>query len=103
MPIVQITTADADVKSAVKDLLARQMAAVLAQFPRVDLEDEELCNGRLMEAGFSSLIVLNVSPEARYQAWEILEPHLANRDAYRLWLARNAHVPAPASIVVLSA
>lgn len=86
-----------DVREAVEAILARQMGGFLAQYPLTDLSSDLLCYERLVRAGFSSNAIFHVGPEARFRAWEVLDPEGASREAYRNWLLAARKVPVHAS------
>lgn len=100
MSSVSFVSASPEVKSAVFKLFARRMGEALAMHPRGDLENETVCGDRLFAAGYSASVIFNLGPEARFQAWKILEPHLANRAEHRRWLTRHVPVAAPVSMMV---
>lgn len=80
--IVIIQPAPPDIRQAVSAIIARHMGEVLSRFPVADLACETLCDGRLLDAGFSAGTVFHMGPEARFTAWQMLRPDEACRDTF---------------------
>lgn len=85
-----IRPASPELTVAVSEIVARQMAVVLSHSPRLDLCDETRCAECLLRAGFASGTVFVLCNEARFLAWKLIDPHLANRADWMAYQFRNA-------------
>lgn len=88
-PKLQILPASPEVREAISRIFAAQMGKVLARFPLNDLADESLCFERLHGAGFASGSIFHTIQQARYRAWELIEPERANPERQRSYLAEE--------------